>query len=118
MDGEGGDDIMVGNHGGGEGDRYIGKSGFDWAVFKDDPFGVTVDLNIRAFDETTGAARRPTRSLPGSKSMEGLSGSAFADILQGDDADAAAIAVSGFTGSVLTNIALIDGLQDFARRAA
>ena len=44
MDGEGGDDILVGNHGGGEGDRYIGKSGFDWAVFKDDPFGVTVDL--------------------------------------------------------------------------
>ena len=52
MDGEGGDDILVGNHGGGEGDRYLGKSGFDWAVFKDDPFGVTIDLNIRAFDET------------------------------------------------------------------
>ena len=52
MDGEGGDDILVGNHGGGEGDRYLGKSGFDWAVFKDDPFGVTIDFNIRAFDET------------------------------------------------------------------
>ena len=35
MDGEGGDDIMVGN--GGDGDRYEGCSGFDWAVFKDDP---------------------------------------------------------------------------------
>ena len=34
MDGEGGDDIMVGN--GGQVDRYEGGSGFDWAVFKDD----------------------------------------------------------------------------------
>jgi hypothetical protein len=33
--------------------------------------------------------------------------------LRGDDADAVAIAASGFTGSVLTNIGLIDGLQGF-----
>ena len=39
MDGEGGDDIMVGN--GGDSDRYEGFSGFDWAVFKDDPRGFT-----------------------------------------------------------------------------
>ena len=50
MDGEGGDDIMVGN--GGEGDRYEGFSGFDWAVFKDAPTGATADLTLRAFDET------------------------------------------------------------------
>jgi Ca2+-binding RTX toxin-like protein len=112
MDGEGGDDILVGNHGGGEGDRYLGKSGFDWAVFKDDPFGVTIDLNIRAFDETI-VPRSNAAVNARFESIEGLSGSALADILQGDDADAAAIAVSGFTGSVLTNFALIDGLQDF-----
>ena len=45
--------------------------------------------------------------------MEGLSGSKFSDILRGDDADAVAIAASGFRGSVLTNIALINGLQEF-----
>ena len=45
--------------------------------------------------------------------MEGLSGSAFGDILLGDDSDAAAIATEARQGSVLTNIALIDGLQDF-----
>ena len=39
---EGGDDIMVGSPG--LGDRYIGGSGFDWATFKSDPLGVTVDL--------------------------------------------------------------------------
>ena len=112
MDGEGGDDILVGNHGGGEGDRYLGKSGFDWAVFKDDPFGVTIDFNIRAFDETV--VPRSTAAINARfESTEGLSGSHHADILQGDDFDAAKIAVSGFTGSVLTNIALIDGLQEF-----
>src|SRR5215475_745538 len=112
MDGEGGDDILVGNHGGGEGDRYLGKSGFDWAAFKDDPFGVTIDLNIRAFDETI-VPRSNAAVNARFESIEGLSGSAFADILQGDDADTAAIAISGFTGSVLTNFALINGLQDF-----
>ena len=112
MDGEGGDDILVGNHGGGEGDRYLGKSGFDWAVFKDDPFGVTIDMNIRAFDETI-VPRSNAAINARFEGVEGLSGSHNADILQGDDADAASIAVQGFTGSVLTNFALIDGLQDF-----
>jgi len=112
MDGEGGDDIMVGNGGGGEGDRYEGMSGFDWAVFKDDPVGVTVDLRIRAFDEVN-LPRSSATVLARFEQTEGLSGSAFADVLQGDDADATAIAAAGFRGSVLTNIALIDGLQGF-----
>ena len=45
--------------------------------------------------------------------MEGLSGSAFADILRGDDADSAVLATAGAQGSILTNAALIDGLQEF-----
>ena len=43
---------------------------------------------------------------------EGLSGSAFGDFLRGDDAVAADIAVAGARGSVLTNIGLINGLQE------
>ncbi|UUZ65866.1 hypothetical protein LP417_09465 [Polaromonas sp. P1-6] len=110
MLGEGGDDIMVGN--GGNEDRYIGDSGFDWAVFKDHPAGAAVDMRLRAFAEI------PVPATAGSildrfESVEGLSGSAFGDILRGDDRNAAAIAFSGFTGSVLTNIGLINGLQDF-----
>ena len=50
--------------------------------------------------------------------VEGLSGSAFADVLRGDDADAAEIGVAGPLNSVLTRIDLIDGLQDAARRPA
>ena len=107
---EGGDDIMVGSTG--VGDRYIGASGFDWATFKSDTIGVTIDWIDRFFDQPT---------VPGSgasvlarfDAVEGLSGSAFGDVLRGDDVDATGIAAAGATGSVLTNIALIDGLQDF-----
>ena len=110
MGGEGGDDIMVGN--GGTGDRYLGASGFDWAVFQHDTLAANVDMNLRAFDETP-VPLSVASTLARFESVEGLSGSKFSDILRGDDADAAVIAASGFTGSVLTNIALIDGLQEF-----
>src|SRR5215470_13291084 len=107
---EGGDDIMVGSTG--SGDRYIGSSGFDWATFKDDTIGVTIDWSDRFFDQP---------QVPGSgasvlarfDAVEGLSGSAFADVLSGDNADAAALAVAGARGSVLTNFDLIDGLRAF-----
>ena len=45
--------------------------------------------------------------------MEGLSGSAFSDILRGDDVDAVTILNhGGATGGALTNLGLIDGLQE------
>ena len=109
MNGEGGDDIMVGN--GGQGDRYIGGSGFDWASFEHDTLAANADLNLRAFDETP-VPLSIASTLARYESTEGLSGSQFSDILRGDDLDAAAIATSGARGSVLTNMALIDGLQD------
>ena len=99
---EGGDDIMVGSPG--MGDRYIGASGFDWATFKNDTLGVTIDMSERFFDQPP---------VPGSgasilvrfDAVEGLSGSAHADALHGDDVDAAALRTAGAQGSVLTNIA-------------
>ncbi|MDH4566536.1 heme peroxidase, partial [Pseudomonas sp. BN414] len=110
MDGEGGDDIMMGN--GGEGDRYVGMSGFDWAVFRDDPAGINIDMRLRAFNEAP-IAPGSTSVLSRFESTEGLSGSRFSDMLRGDDADTAAIATQGAYGSVLTNISLISGLQEF-----
>ncbi|MFI8608431.1 peroxidase family protein [Pseudomonas sp. NPDC077649] len=117
MDGEGGDDIMFGN--GGEGDRYVGGSGFDWAGFRDDPFGVNVDFRLRAFDETP-VAPSDVSVLARFEFMEGLSGSHHADILNGDDRDANAIAMSGAYGSVLSDdyMDMIDGLRAFINELA
>ena len=117
MDGEGGDDIMMGN--GGQGDRYEGMSGFDWASFAHDAFGVAVDMRIRAFDETPlplGSPGINTRF----EAVEGLSGSQHSDILQGDDLTAEALAAAGVLGhggaqgSVLNQAGIdrIDGLQE------
>ncbi|WP_223543100.1 peroxidase family protein, partial [Pseudomonas sp. GL-B-12] len=117
FDGEGGDDIMVGSPS--EADRFIGFSGYDWATYKDDPVGVTIGLNSsqRFFDQP---------AVPGSTAsilarldlVEGLSGSAHADFLSGDDSTAVTLAIAGATGSVLTNFDLISGLRAFVGAAA
>ena len=49
--------------------------------------------------------------------VEGLSGSAFADFLRGDEQDAAIIANVTARGSVLTNFDLVSGLQAFVGSA-
>ena len=110
MNGEAGDDIMVGSKGG-QVDRFLGGSGFDWASFEGD-LAANVDLSLRAFDETPVPVSIAS-SLARYESTEGLSGSARSDILRGDDEDATTIPNSGARGSVLTNFALIDGLQEF-----
>ena len=109
MNGEGGDDIMVGSQGG-QVDRFIGGSGFDWASFQGDQLAADVDLNLRAFDETP-VPLSIASSLSRFESAEGLSGSARSDILRGDDADATTIPFSGAQGSALTNFGLINGLS-------
>ncbi|MDI3355062.1 heme peroxidase [Pseudomonas sp. UYIF39] len=109
FNGEGGDDIMVGSLG--LGDRYIGGSGYDWATFKGLAQGVTIDYTDRFFD---------VPPMPGSGAsalvrfdiMEGLSGSSHGDFLRGDNEDATSLPTAGATGSVLTNINLINGLAD------
>ncbi|EJM57624.1 heme peroxidase family protein,putative calcium-binding protein, partial [Pseudomonas sp. GM49] len=112
---EGGDDIMFGN--GGAGDRYLGGSGYDWAGFKDDPFGVSVDLGLAEI-----ALAPPLPELAATVArfqlVEGLTGSHFSDILRGDDADATVIAAAGAQGSVLTNFDLVNGLRSFVGTAA
>ncbi len=120
MLGEGGDDIMLGN--GGQINRYVGSSGFDWAAYKNDPMynntglAANVDMNLRAFNEVR-VPPSVAAVLDRFESVEGLSGSSFGDVLRGDDLDAAQIAASGFTGSVLTNFGLIAGLREFVAEA-
>ncbi|MNS45016.1 RTX-I toxin determinant A from serotypes 1/9 [compost metagenome] len=114
MIGEGGDDIFIGSEGP---DKMLGMSGFDWATYKDDHFGVTVDMSRIAFEQS---ALSPSVAGVHTKfaQVEGLSGSAFSDMLTGDDADAATIATAGVPGSVLTNIDLVNGLRAFLGAAA
>ena len=53
VDGEGGDDIMVGSDGE---DHFGGGGGFDWASYKFDQLGVTVDLNVNDLHRAAGHA--------------------------------------------------------------
>ena len=95
--GEGGDDIFVGSDGE---DHFDGGSGFDWATYKIDTYGVTADLLVNDFIEPP-VTPSNAGILDRFAVVEGLSGSAFADILRGDDADAAEILQAGARGSVL-----------------
>jgi Ca2+-binding RTX toxin-like protein len=109
MLGEGGDDIFVGSEGE---DHFDGDSGFDWTTYKNDTQGVTVDLLVNDFVEPP---TTPSNAgiLDRFAFVEGLSGSAHADILRGDDQEAADILVAGARGSVLDQegINFISGLQ-------
>ncbi|HEY4136577.1 MAG TPA: peroxidase family protein [Alphaproteobacteria bacterium] len=112
--GEGGDDIMVGSPGVG---KMIGMSGFDWSIYKDNTVGTNADLLREAFDA---APIPPSNSaLDVYEAVEGLSGSAFDDILLGSEDDATTMlplaqgGSSGYLGSALDaqGIQLISGLQ-------
>ncbi len=105
---EGGDDLMFGN--GGAGDRYIGDSGYDWAGFKGSTTGVSVDIGLPD-DALTPPIPEVAATVARFKSVEGLSGSHKSDILLGTDDDSTAIRASGATGSVMTNMSLINGMQ-------
>ena len=74
MNGEGGDDIMVGNQRR-PGDRYLGGPASTGPIFKDDPFGVTIDFTSRASMKRRcrGRCRGPCPV----RRVEGLSGSAL-----------------------------------------
>ena len=106
---EGGHDIMVGSEGE---DHFDGGSGFDWTTYKNDTLGVTVDMKVNDFVEPP---TTPSNAgiLDRFAFVEGLSGSAHADILRGDDQEATDILVAGARGSVLDQeaINLISGLQ-------
>src|SRR5262245_7674754 len=120
MIGEGGDDIFVGS---GAQDKMDGMSGFDWTTYKNDLFGVTVDMRLPLFAPAHGLPFAPGAVQPVGQSpdsildrfaeVEGLSGSRGNDLLFGDDQTADIIRNITARGSVLTNISLIDGLQDF-----
>ena len=123
MIGEGGDDIFVGSD---AQDKMDGMSGFDWVTYKNDNFGVTADLALAIFGGVgefgdhiaPPFAASPSSILDRFAEVEGLSGTAFTDILRGDNVDATTIVNhGGATGSALTNLALVDGLTELLAAA-
>ncbi len=121
FDAESGDDIMVGGLGT---DRFFGQFGFDWATYKNDPYGIEADMANRLFAPPS-IAGSPGAMLDRYAQTEGLSGSGFTDFLRGDDiadlkagvpgAITSAAQVDKGLNNALTdeNINLINGLADF-----
>ena len=95
-----------------------GMSGFDWATYKDNTFGVNADLSIPiVFDEAPTLPQNA--ALDEYESVEGLSGTRFNDVLKGSNTlaeerlPAAQGGTEGYQGSFLDaqGIGLIAGLQ-------
>ncbi len=108
-DAESGDDVMVGGIGI---QRFEGVNGFDWATYFNDVSGVEADFFLRAFDETP-IPPSPQTIQDRFDQVEGLSGSAHADILRGGDADELILRTLNNGGDhVLRNFDLIQGLRE------
>lgn len=121
FDAETGDDIMVGGLGT---DRFFGAFGFDWATYKNDPFGIEADMNNRLFAPPS-IAGSPGAILDRYAQTEALSGSRHTDFLRGDDETTLAGGAVDVTSLGLTvaippdhalkdeHVSLIDGLAAF-----
>ncbi|MGE4606096.1 MAG: peroxidase family protein, partial [Myxococcota bacterium] len=109
MDSENGDDIMVDGPGI---DRMEGQLGFDWASFQLDPSGIGVDLDLTIFIRPIIPVSNASVSNRYDR-IEGLSGSAFGDILRGT-----ANPIDSLNGNELVQtasrdgFALIEGMND------
>ncbi|MFS2199976.1 peroxidase family protein [Pseudomonas sp. Pseusp3] len=125
MIGEGGDDVFVASD---AQDKMDGMSGYDWTTYKNDLYGVTVDMVVPFFSpyhpvpdaagNIVGAfAQSPDAVYDRFAEVEGLSGSAFSDFLRGDEQNAAIIANITARGSILTNFDLVSGLRAFVGSA-
>jgi Ca2+-binding RTX toxin-like protein len=102
MQGFNGDDIMLGI---GSFDKFEGRLGFDWASYEQAHQGVDADLTRREFIAANGAVDTIRDFFV---ATEGVSGSAFGDILKGSDASKLLT-----TKDALTNVNLINGLPGF-----
>jgi Ca2+-binding RTX toxin-like protein len=103
MKGFNGDDIMLGN---GSFTKFIGGLGWDWGSYENATQGVDADMNRKEFIAPNGLAADSIRDIW--QHTEGASGSAFDDIIQGDDASRLLA-----TKDELDNVNLITGLASF-----
>ena len=93
--------------------RWTACPAIDWVTYKNDLYGVTADLALAIFGGVgefgdhiaPPFAASPSSILDRFAEVEGLSGTAFTDILRGDNVDATTIVNhGGATGGALTNL--------------
>ena len=92
-DGEGGDDLMSQNA---AIDRNAGSGGFDWAIHQYDTVGANDDMAIN--NNLVGSQLPVVVNRDRWQETEANSGSAFDDVIRGDDEFPAAVQGGGFTG--------------------
>jgi hypothetical protein len=102
MKGFSGDDIMLGH---GSFTKFEGGAGFDWGSYELATQGVDEDMNRKEFVAANGAVDN-IRDVW--QSTEGASGSAFDDVILGDNATKLLV-----TKDELDNVNLITGLAGF-----
>jgi Ca2+-binding RTX toxin-like protein len=102
MKGFSGDDIMLGH---GSFTKFIGGLGFDWGSYELATQGVDEDMNRKEFVAANGAVDNVRDVWQGT---EGASGSAFDDVILGDNATKLLT-----TKDELDNVNLIAGLAGF-----
>ena len=107
-DAEGGDDIMSSNP---AIDEFGGFGGFDWATHQYDTVGADDDMNINR----TQAGNSPSVVNRDSwEETEAVSGSAYDDIIRGDDSVPSTLGGGGFTGCDVLDRAGVDRIQGLA----
>ncbi len=109
-DSEGGDDIMSSNA---AVDRYSGAAGFDWANHQYDTVAADDDMTIN--NNLVGLPLPVVVNRDRWQEVEANSGSAFDDVIRGDDEVPSSVGGAGFTGCDALDQAGLDrigGLDD------
>ncbi|MBG6059381.1 Ca2+-binding RTX toxin-like protein [Cryobacterium sp. MP_M5] len=102
-DAEGGDDIMTSNA---AIDRYAAAAGFDWANHQYDTVAADDDMKIN--QNLIGVALPVVVNRDRWQEVEANSGSAFNDVIRGDDVVPSAVGGAGFSGCDVLDQAGID----------
>ncbi len=108
-DAEGGDDIMSANA---AIDRYAGIAGFDWVTHQFDTVGADDDMNINA--NLLGLPLPAVVNRDRWQETEAVSGSAFNDVIRGDNIVPRTTGGAGFTGCDVLDQAGVDRIQGLA----
>jgi Ca2+-binding RTX toxin-like protein len=108
-DAEGGDDLMSQNA---AVDRNAGAGGFDWAFHQYDTVGADDDMSIN--NNLVGVPIQVVVNRDRWQETEANSGSAFDDVIRGNDDVPSAIGGAGFTGCDVLDQAGVDRIKGLA----